>query len=125
MSEAQNLARFNAIHDSVTPGKEGVKFDGALYEQAKWASANSAALVNRLTPGKTGVRHEGDLYGILRRTEANTAVTAQLVAALKSVSGGQAFDEAKLMAGIESAVKAGVAAGIESIETTVTVKEGN
>lgn len=124
MSEVQNLERFNAIWHSTTPGKEGVKHDGDLFKEAKWANKNSADLLNRLTPGKAGVRHEGDLYGILRRTEYNTAVNTQLVSALKAVSGGQAFDEAKLLAGIEKAVKAGVAAGIDSIETTVTITDG-
>ncbi|MDQ0678102.1 hypothetical protein QFZ30_001484 [Arthrobacter pascens] len=65
---------------------------------------------------------------------AQTAITQNLVSALNAVAGGEKFDEAKLLAGIEktayAASKAGAAAGVqESIDTiekttTVNIKEG-
>ncbi|WP_341394076.1 hypothetical protein [Arthrobacter sp. G119Y2] len=131
---SDNQAKFNEATDSVLPGKTGVRHDGSLFKQAKFANeaataANKTAgeLLGRFHPGKAGVRFEGDLYGILRRTEYNTAVTHQLVSALKAVSGGETFDEAKLLAGIEAAAKAGAEAGtaaaIKGIDTTVTFEQ--
>lgn len=110
--EEENLAQFRRLCDTATPGIEGVKHDGALYRQAKWANESATAakaasegLNSRLHPGTTGVRFEGDLYGILRRTEYNTAVTTQLVSALKAVAGGETFSEEKLLAGIADLFK--------------------
>lgn len=51
---------------------------------------------------------------------AQNAQITNLIAALANVSKGEAFDEAKLLAGVQAAVKS----AIESIETTVTIKEG-
>jgi hypothetical protein len=50
------------------------------------------------------------------------AEVSNLVAALNKVAGGEPFDEAKLLAGVQAASEAGVKAAIESIDTTVTVK---
>lgn len=57
-------------------------------------------------------------------------VTANLLGAIKAVSGGEAFDEAKLLEGIKATVteatRLGVEQSIESIEksTTINIKEG-
>ncbi|MDQ1053164.1 hypothetical protein QE394_001092 [Arthrobacter sp. SORGH_AS 212] len=48
---------------------------------------------------------------------------AGLVGALKAVTAGEAFDEAKLLAGVQAAAEAGVKNAIESIDTTVTIKQ--
>ena len=128
---ASNPDKLDYIFETTTPGKEGFKHDGQLFGEAKWANRNSAALLNRFTPGQSGVRHDGDLFAMLRRTEAQTAVIPQLVKALANVSGGETFDEAKLLAGISKAVfdnakagaEAGVANAVESIDTTVTIKQ--
>lgn len=107
--EELNLAQFKETYQQVTPGIQGAKFEGELYGFARkgWEVSNN--LSNRLSPGAVGVRFEGDLYGILRRTEYNTAqsnATIQgLVGAIKAMSGGQAFDEAKLLDGISKATR--------------------
>lgn len=69
------------------------------------------------------------INGIERRAfDQNTllaglnAQVAGLVGALKAVTGGESFDEAKLLEGVKAAAKAGTAEAIQSIETTVTVK---
>ena len=116
---ADNQATFNEASGSVLPGKEGVRHDGALFKEAKWANKNSADLLNRWGAGQSGVRHDGDLYGMLRRTEHNTAVTAQLVAALQAVAGGEAFDEAKLLAGIDKTVRDAMA---DTVKVEVSVE---
>lgn len=136
--EVQNLAQFKAVYASVTSGIEGVKHDGDLFKEAKWANKNSATLLNDFTPGKAGVRHEGHLYGILRRTEhnsaqamANTAATnatiQALVGAIKALSGGQTFDEAKLLKSIEETTKASFAEALKAAapaEVTLKVEGG-
>ena len=96
-----NQTVFNESSASVLPGKEGVRHDGALFREAKGANKNSATLLDRFAAGKAGVRFDGDLYGMLRRIEGNTAVIQNLVKALANVSGGESFDQAKLLAGIE------------------------
>lgn len=121
-----NQATFNEASASVLPGKTGVRHDGALFKQAKFAneaataaSKSSAEMQGRFHPGAAGVRFEGDLYGILRRTEYNTAVTAQLVSALKAVAGGESFDEAKLLAGIDKTVRNAISEGVVKVEVSV------
>lgn len=107
--EELNLAQFKETYQQVTPGIAGAKFEGGLYGFARKGYEVSNNLSNRLSPGAVGVRFEGDLYGILRRTEYNTAqsnATIQgLVGAIKAMSGGQAFDEAKLLEGISKATR--------------------
>lgn len=107
--EELNLAQFKETYQQVTPGIKGAKFEGDLFAHARKANEQSASLLDRLAAGKAGVRFEGDLYGILRRTEYNTAqsnATIQgLVGAIKAMSGGQAFDEAKLLEGISKATR--------------------
>lgn len=102
--EELNLAQFKEVYKQTTAGIPGAKFEGDLFGNARKGAANSATLLDRLTPGKSGVRFEGDLYGMMRRTEFNTAETNAtiqgLVGAIKAMSGGQPFDEAKLLAGI-------------------------
>lgn len=121
--EEQNLSEFKAVYASVTKGVAGKKHDGDLYKEAKWANSNSASLVNDFAAGQAGVRHEGRLYGMLRRTEANTAVIPQLVGALKAVSGGEAFDEAKLLASIARVTKESFDAALkEATPAEVTLK---
>lgn len=103
-----NQAKFDEASASVLPGKEGVRHDGALYKEAKWANKNSAdakkgvdVLMDRFAAGKAGVRFDGDLYGMLRRIDGNTVVITQLVSALRAVAGGESFDQEKLLAAIE------------------------
>lgn len=125
---ADNQTKFNESTDSVLPGKEGVRHDGALYRQAKHANIHAEAgknaaeaLLDRFGAGKAGVRFDGDLFGMLRRTEYNTAVTAQLVSALKAVAGGESFDEAKLLAGIDKTVRDAMA---DTVKVEVSVEGG-
>lgn len=116
---ADNQTKLDYLFETTTPGKSGFKHDGQLFAEAKWANKNSADLLNRFTPGQSGVRHDGDLFAMLRRTEYNTAVTAQLVSALKAVAGGESFDEAKLLAGIDKTVKQAIADGVVKVEVSV------
>lgn len=133
-----NQVKFDESADSVLPGKEGVRHDGALYRQAKdgriyaeTAKNHLESLQDRWAAGKSGVRFDGELFGMLRRTEANTAVFQNLVKALANVSGGEKFDQDKLLAGIAKTVfdnskagaEAGTAAAIDGIDTTVTIKQ--
>lgn len=107
--EELNLAQFKEVYAQTTPGIPGAKFEGGLFGNARKASEASATLLDQLTPGKSGVRFEGPLYGMLRRTEYNTAATNAtiqgLVGAIKAMSGGQAFDEAKLLDGISKTTR--------------------
>jgi murein DD-endopeptidase MepM/ murein hydrolase activator NlpD len=52
---------------------------------------------------------------------ANDAQTKSLIAALAAVAKGEPFDQAKLLAGVQSAAAAGVTQAIQSIDTTTTV----
>lgn len=82
----------------------GAKGDTTVRGEIAWIADNFKALHSlndRFGAGKSGVRFDGDLYGMLRRTEGNTAVIQNLVKALANVSGGESFDQAKLLAGIE------------------------
>lgn len=56
---------------------------------------------------------------------AQNAQIANLISALANVSKGEAFDEAKLLAGVKSAAEEGVKNAIESIDTTVTISQEN
>lgn len=109
MAMSANEIKFHKGMDSVLPGEAGVRHDGDLFKEAKWGNKNSAALVNDFAAGQAGVRHEGRLYGIIRRTEYNTAQSNAaiqgLVGAIKAMSGGQQFDEAKLLEGIGKATR--------------------
>lgn len=100
----------------------GAKGDTTLRGEIAWIADNFKALHSlnaRFRAGKSGSWTEGDLYGILRRTEYNTAVTAQLVSALKAVAGGESFDEAKLLSGIDKTVRKAVAEGVVKVEVSV------
>ncbi|RJU01969.1 hypothetical protein D6T65_04945 [Arthrobacter frigidicola] len=46
-----------------------------------------------------------------------------LVGAIAALSKGEPFDQAKLLAGVQAAAEAGVKSAIDSIETTVNLKE--
>lgn len=132
--EEQNLAEFKAVYASVTKGIAGKKHDGDLYKEAKWANTNSASLVNDFAAGQAGVRFEGRLYGMLRRTEHNSAqamtntaatnATIQaLVGALKAVTTGATFDEAKLLASISTTTRAAFDEALKaSVPAEVTLK---
>lgn len=125
--EEENLAQFKAVYASVTKGIAGKKHDGDLYKEAKWANTNSAALVNDFAAGQAGVRFEGRLYGMLRRTEFNTAATNStiqaLVGALKAVTTGATFDEAKLLASISTTTRAAFDEALKaSVPAEVTLK---
>lgn len=125
--EEENLAQFKAVYASVTKGIAGKKHDGDLYKEAKWANTNSASLVNDFAAGQAGVRFEGRLYGMLRRTEYNTAATNStiqaLVGALKAVTTGATFDEAKLLASISTTTRAAFDEALKaSVPAEVTLK---
>lgn len=115
-AEELNLAQFKETYAQVTPGIPGAKFEGGLFGNARKAAEASATLLDQLTPGKSGVRFEGPLYGMLRRTEYNSAqamtnaaatnATIQgLVGAIKAMSTGESFDEAKLLDSIGKATR--------------------
>lgn len=100
----------------------GAKGDTTVRGEIAWIADNFKALHSlndRFGAGISGVRHDGDLYGMLRRTEYNTAVNTQLVSALKAVVGGETFDEAKLLAGIDKTVRKAVADGVVKVEVSV------
>lgn len=61
---------------------------------------------------------------IRKQLGAQNAQIAGLVGALAAVNKGEAFDEAKLLAGVKAAAEDGVKNAIESITTTVTVQGG-
>lgn len=93
---------------------------------------------NRQGPGVSGVTNFGavlawsdaNLNSIRNQITAQDATIKALAGAVKALSSGEEFDEAKLLASIaktvETATAAGVKAGIDSIETetTVTLKAG-
>lgn len=94
-------------------GGAGTTGDTTLRAELAWLADNFKALHSlndRFGAGKAGVRFDGELFGMLRRTEAtsvtNAATIDNLVTALAKVSGGEKFDEAKLLAGISAATKA-------------------
>ena len=120
---AENQDKLNDVHYTLTGGEKGVKEAGPVYAAATEAARDAAWMRDTLTPGKTGVRSAGLVIGMLARIESNTAVTTNLIKALAAVSGGEAFDEAKLLAGVEASAKAGTAAAIASIDTTVTFEQ--
>lgn len=94
--------------------------------RGEYAGTTLAAMTDRI------VRQQ--ILPLRAEVATQTAITQNLVSALNAVAGGEKFDEAKLLAGIEKtayeASKAGAAAGvqesIDSIEktTTVNIKEG-
>lgn len=128
---ATNQSKLDYLYETLTPGEEKRKPDGRAYTDLKWANKNSADLLNRFSGGISKVRPQGDLLALLLRIEANTIVVQNLVKAIANVSGGEAFDQEKLLAGISKAVfdnskagaEAGTAAAIEGIDTTVTIKQ--
>ncbi|MET4061534.1 hypothetical protein ABIB35_003107 [Arthrobacter sp. UYP6] len=113
----------STILDTKIPVTNGTKGQTTnLRTELAWLPDNFKALhalALRFRPGKSGAYHDGDLYGMLRRTESNTAVTAQLVSALKAVAGGESFDEAKLLAGIDHTVRTAIAEGVVKVDVTV------
>jgi hypothetical protein len=68
------------------------------------------------------------LNGVERRIAGLDAQVSGLVGVIKAMAGGESFDEAKLLAAVQSAAEAGVKNAIDSIETTETttvkIKEG-
>lgn len=139
MAMSANEALFHEGMYSILPGKEKVRTEGALFREARHgriyaetAKNHVEGLVNRLAPGQSGVRHDGDLYGMIRRTEAYAAAfnaqLAAVVGALKAVTGGDTFDEAKLLESIARVTKESFDAALKDAapaEVTLTVeKEG-
>lgn len=59
---------------------------------------------------------------VSKLTAANEAQTKALIGAIAAVSKGEPFDQAKLLASIQSATAAGVKDAISSIDTTITLK---
>lgn len=96
-----NQTKLNDVHYTLTGGEKGVKGIGPVYEAVTGTHSNTNAILDSLTPGKAGVRSAGLIVGMLSRIESNTAVIQSLVKALANVSGGESFDQAKLLAGIE------------------------
>lgn len=103
---ATNQSMFNDIHHTLTNGQAGVKDVGPVFALASNAARDSAAILNSITSGVAGVRPAGYVAAQLGRIENNTVVIQNLVKALANVSGGAAFDEAKLLAGIDKTVRA-------------------
>lgn len=94
-------------------------------------------LFNTKVPRQGGMKGDTSLKGMIGYNDTNLGriinlQTAQdatikgLAGAVKALAGGEQFDEGKLLASIAETVKAataeGVAAGIESIDTTVTLQ---
>lgn len=75
--------------------------------------------------GKTSLGNEMRWIASNFRTirASNDAQTKSLISALAAVAKGEPFDEAKLLAGVQAAAAAGVKAAIDSIETTVMIKQ--
>ena len=98
----------------------------------KVAKAVHSLAWNRQGPGVTGATNLGAVvaWSDSNRlaTEAKIAgVDAQvkgLVGAIKALAAGDTFDEEKLLASIEARTEAGVKSALESIQTTVTLKNG-
>jgi predicted phage-related endonuclease len=79
---------------------------------------------DRKTSLRTEVSYLFANFRLVRNMIAeNTAVQKTLVAALNSVSKGEPFDEAKLLAGVQAAARAGVGDALASVESTVTIKK--
>lgn len=65
---------------------------------------------------------DANLKQIVAAEAAQTAQLNALVGAIAAIAKGQPFDQAKLVASIQSATAAGVKDAIASIDTTVTIK---
>lgn len=123
--EEINLAKFNDVHHTLTGGEAGKKSAGHVYNNVTASARDAAWLRDALTPGQSGKRSAGFLVAMLSRIEFNTAqsnATIQaLVGALKAVTAGESFDEAKLLASIDQTVRTAMA---DTVKVEVTV-EGN
>ena len=103
---ATNQSMFNDIHYTLTNGQAGVKEAGPVFVAVINAARDSNAVLNSISSGIAGVRPAGHILLQLGRIEANTVVIQNLVSALANVTAGAAFDEAKLLAGIDKTVRA-------------------
>jgi hypothetical protein len=65
--------------------------------------------------------YDANMVATNKNIAAANAQIANLIGAVAALSKGEAFDEAKLLAGVQAAAEAGVKDAIASIETTVTL----
>lgn len=111
-----------------------------LSDMVMWYDANNAAIpvntvkellkrpVDRRGEGMTGTLTLEDLIGwydannVAIATNAGNAQVANLIGAIGALSKGEAFDEAKLLAGVQAATAAGLKDALQSVTTTITVK---
>jgi hypothetical protein len=102
-------------------------------EDMPLTDADIDKLLNREVTRQGGMKGSTSLKGLVgymdtnlgRIINAQAAQDAQikgLIGAIAALSKGEKFDEAKLLAGVQSAAAAGVKAAVESIDTTVTFK---
>lgn len=121
---------------STTPATPKEPFTVTQYEEIKADLADVKRELHNTWAGIwDGGTHKGKAfnYGILPIVAHNqTLISSQnaqikaLVGAIAALSKGEAFDEAKLLAGVQAAAEAGVKSGIESgvIDVNVTVAGG-
>ena len=98
---ATNQSMHKDIYYTLTGGEKGVKEAGPVFVAVTSAARDAAAILDTLTPGKSGVRNAGAVVAQLTRIESQGAVIQNLVKALANVSGGESFDQEKLLSGIE------------------------
>ena len=108
------------IHDAVHHGAPGAKLINNRYQKrGEWAETILGSLEDRI------IRQQ--IAPLRREVEQANAVSENLAKALAAVASGEQLDIPKLLAGVQESARVGSAQGvkesIESIETTVTVKE--
>lgn len=98
---ASNQDKLDGIIHTLTGGESRVKEAGPVYAAVTEAARDAAWIREAFTPGESGKRSAGSVVAQLARIEGQGAVIQNLVKALANVSGGESFDQAKLLAGIE------------------------
>lgn len=114
-SEKRELKGYadTAAENVVKKLNEGFARNGQ-YTAGVWTHAN---------PVSPNTDMRGWLVSTYRKVAEVEATQVGLVGALAAVGGGEQFDEAKLLAGVRKAAQEGVAAAIDSIDTTVTITQ--
>ena len=96
--------------------------------------ADITKLFNAAVPRQGGMKGDTSLKGMIGYNDSNlgriintqaaqNAQISALVGAVKAMAGGESFDEAKLLAGVEDAAAAGVSAALDSLKVTVEVPD--
>lgn len=116
--EWDEMATKQEIFEAVWGGPGVPMIYNNMLDRNEYPSTVLGALQDRV------VRQQ--LVPLRHEVAAQAAQVASLIGAVAALSKGEAFDEAKLLAGVQAAAAAGVKSAIDSIETTtiVTVKEG-